>query len=94
MTDTDIELCYLTATEALKKFKERTLSPLELINALISRTEKINPSLNAITYKFFDRAVEEAKKAESTEEQEKTAEKVESASSGSAEESVNDKEQE
>ena len=64
MTDTDIELCYLTATEAIKKFKERTLSPLELINALIYRTEKINPSLNAITYKFFDRAVEEAKKAE------------------------------
>ena len=65
MTYTDTKLCYLTATEAINLFKKRTISPLELINALISRTEEINPTLNAITYKFFDRAVEEAKKSRS-----------------------------
>jgi len=38
-----VELHYLSATEALKKFKNKTLSPLELTKAVIDRAEKINP---------------------------------------------------
>jgi len=64
MANYDIDLCYLTATEVINRFKDRTLSPVELMKALISRVEDINPTLNAITYRFFDRAIEEAKKAE------------------------------
>ena len=36
-----MELHYLSATEALKKFKNKTLSPLELTKAVIDRAEKL-----------------------------------------------------
>ena len=64
MATADLELCYLTASEALARFKARTLSPVELLDAQIARAEAINPKVNAITYDFFDRAREQAKKAE------------------------------
>ena len=32
----DLELCYLPATEAIKRFKAKTLSPVELLAALIT----------------------------------------------------------
>ena len=64
MASADLELCYLSASEALARFKARTLSPVELLDALIARTEAINPRLNAITYDYFDRAREQAQKAE------------------------------
>ncbi len=31
---TDLELCYLPATEAIARFKARSLSPVELMRAL------------------------------------------------------------
>ena len=64
MATADLELCYLTASEALGRFKARTLSPVELLDAQIARARAINPKVNAITYDFFDRAREQAKKAE------------------------------
>jgi Asp-tRNA(Asn)/Glu-tRNA(Gln) amidotransferase A subunit family amidase len=64
MATADLELCYLTASEALGRFKARTLSPVELLDAQIARAQAINPKVNAITYDFFDRAREQAKKAE------------------------------
>jgi hypothetical protein len=33
----DLDLCYLPATEALRRFAAKTLSPLELLDALIAR---------------------------------------------------------
>lgn len=60
----DLDLCYLTATEAIAQFKARKLSPVELLQAQISRSEAINPKVNAITYDFFDRALDQARKAE------------------------------
>ncbi|MDA1357796.1 MAG: amidase [Proteobacteria bacterium] len=64
MASADLELCYMTATEALTRFRARTLSPVELLDALIARSEDINPRLNALTYTFYERARGEAKKAE------------------------------
>ena len=60
----DIDLCYLTATEAIALYKAHKLSPVEHLKALISRCEAINPKVNAITYDFFDRALDQARKAE------------------------------
>lgn len=60
----DSELCYMPATEALARFKARTLSPVELMRAVIARAEAVNPKINAFTYTFYDRALEQAKKAE------------------------------
>ena len=64
MASADLELCYLSASEALERFRARTLSPVELLDAQIARTQAVNPKLNAITYDYFDRAREQAKKAE------------------------------
>ena len=37
-----MKLHYLSATNALSKFKNKTLSPVELTEAIIERSEKIN----------------------------------------------------
>jgi Asp-tRNA(Asn)/Glu-tRNA(Gln) amidotransferase A subunit family amidase len=50
MAGADLDLCYLTATEALERFRTRSLSPVELMEAVITRAETVNPRLNAITY--------------------------------------------
>ena len=58
------ELCMMTAGEALAAFRARRLSPVELMQAVIARVEKVNPALNAFTYTFFERALEQARRAE------------------------------
>jgi Asp-tRNA(Asn)/Glu-tRNA(Gln) amidotransferase A subunit family amidase len=60
----DLDLCYMPATEALKNFKSRKLSPVELMKALIARAEKVDPKVKAFGHRFFDRALDQAKKAE------------------------------
>ena len=60
----DSELHYISASEAIARFKARTLSPVELMSAVIDRAEAVNPKINAFTYTFFERAMEQAKKAE------------------------------
>ena len=58
------DLCYTTATEALAKFRSGELSPVELMSAVIARSEAVNPAVNAYTYTFYERALEQAKQAE------------------------------
>ena len=57
-------LAYLTATEALERFRSGDLSPVELVRALIERIERLNPTTNAFTGTFFERALEQARRAE------------------------------
>ena len=64
MTKDELDLCYLSANEAIKKFKTRELSPVELCNALIARNESIGKKLNATTYTFFENALKKAQQAE------------------------------
>ena len=64
MASIDLNLCYMSATEALAHFRAHTLSPLELLDALIARSEAINPELNTLTYSFYERARDQARKAE------------------------------
>jgi amidase len=65
MTMSDLELCYLPATEALQRFRSKTLSPVELLDAMLQRIEETEPVINALTFKHFDEARDRAKKAES-----------------------------
>ena len=58
------DICYLSATEALDRFRRRKLSPVELMQAVIRRAEKMEPTINAFTATFYDRALEQARKAE------------------------------
>ena len=62
MNQTD--LCYLSATEALALFKAKKLSPVELLEALIARAEKVEPTINAFSFEYFDEAMELAREAE------------------------------
>ena len=61
---TNDDLCYLSATEALKLFKSRRLSPRELLAALIARSEKINPAINCFADRYFDEGLATAKVSE------------------------------
>lgn len=63
---TENDLCYLSARDVLARFKARDLSPVAYLEALIARTEAVNPSLNAYTEEFFDDALIAARKAEAT----------------------------
>lgn len=60
----DEDLCYMGAVEALRRFKARTLSPVELVRALIARAEAVEPRINAFGHRFFDRALAQARRAE------------------------------
>jgi Asp-tRNA(Asn)/Glu-tRNA(Gln) amidotransferase A subunit family amidase len=64
MAKVDLELCYMTGTEALAAFRAKTISPVELMKAVVARCEEVNPKVNAITYEFFDRALKQARQAE------------------------------
>ena len=64
MASVDLDLCYMSATEAISKFKTKELSPVDLMRAVIDRCEAVNPKVNALTYTFFERALDQAKKAE------------------------------
>lgn len=61
---TDLDLCYLPAHEALRRFKAKTLSPAELMEATIRRAEATKGTVNALTYTHFDEAMDLARKAE------------------------------
>ena len=41
MASADLDLCYMTATEAISKFKAKELSPVELMGAVIARCEEV-----------------------------------------------------
>ena len=58
------DLHYLGAVEALRLMKEKRLSPVELMDAVIARAEAVNPRINAFSQCFFERAREQARAAE------------------------------
>ncbi len=60
----DLDLCYLPATKALEMFRAKELSPVEVLQAHIARAEAVEPTVNALTFKYFDEALEQAKRAE------------------------------
>ena len=64
MGSVDLDICYLTATEALAQYKTKKLSPVELVSQLIGRIESVNGSLNAFTETFFERSLQEAAHAQ------------------------------
>lgn len=48
------------ATGLATLVRQKEVTPLQLLEAAISRLEKINPTINAVVVKWFDRAREEA----------------------------------
>ena len=60
----DEDLCYLNAVEAIRMFRSRELSPVELMKAVIARAEAVEPTVNAFTDTFYEEALKQAAKAE------------------------------
>ena len=58
------DLCYLTADEAIAAFASGTLSPVELMEAVIARAESVQDRLKPFTYTHFDQALEAARASE------------------------------
>ena len=59
------ELCYLSANDAIRLFKAKKLSPVELLKALITQSELLEPDINAFSDTFFEQALAQARAAES-----------------------------
>jgi aspartyl-tRNA(Asn)/glutamyl-tRNA(Gln) amidotransferase subunit A len=59
------ELTRLTAGQLLAGYRKRTISPVEVLSALATRIEELDPALGAFTTLCLDRALEEASAAES-----------------------------
>ncbi|MDK1358763.1 amidase [Arthrobacter sp. zg-Y1219] len=63
------DLHYLDASSALRLFRAKELSPVELLSAVIARTEEVNGSsgtggaINAVTETLFDEAMSAAREA-------------------------------
>src|ERR1700691_2489586 len=57
------ELANLDATEQAELVRRKEVSPLELVDAAITRIEKINPQLNAVITPLFDKARAQAQES-------------------------------
>jgi aspartyl-tRNA(Asn)/glutamyl-tRNA(Gln) amidotransferase subunit A len=60
----DVDLCFLPATELLQLYSARQLSPVEVTRAVLERIERLNPKLNAFVTVTPERAMKDALKAE------------------------------
>ncbi len=58
------DLPYISAAEALAAFRARTLSPVELMQAVVARAEAVKPKVNAFADTYFDEALAAARRAE------------------------------
>ncbi len=64
MGNSDLELVYAPAYRLLELFKVQEISPVDVLEAQISRIEAENEKVNAITYTHFDSARKAAKESE------------------------------
>ncbi len=58
------DFIYLTADEAVKLFVAGEISPVDLMQAIIDRSEIVEPHINAFTECYFDQALKQAREAE------------------------------
>src|SRR6478735_4177936 len=58
------DLCFMPATEMLTRFRDRSLSPVEVTTAILAQIEAADPAINAYVTVTGDLAMEQAKEAE------------------------------
>lgn len=54
------ELAYLSGTEQLRLFSDRSISPVEVLQAQIERAEHLEPKINAFSETLYDSALKSA----------------------------------
>jgi len=59
-----IDLCYMPATEAARLIRDKRLSPVELMEAVLARVEALEPRLNAFAHVAAESAMRQARAAE------------------------------
>ena len=64
MTENTNDLNYITASEALSRFRWKELSPVELLDAVIDRAEAITETVNPLADQYFEEARQRAQRAE------------------------------
>ena len=57
-------LCYLSAVDLAAAIRARTISPLEVTQAVLERIDRLNPTLNAFCTSMADEALASARQAE------------------------------
>ena len=63
---TDLDLCYLSASELARLYRSKELSPVDVVQNALNRINDINPILNCFCFVYPDEAMEKAKAAEQT----------------------------
>jgi amidase len=58
------ELCYLSASAVLEKFRDRSLSPVEYLETSIRRAQRVEPVIHAFAFEYFAEALDKAAQAE------------------------------
>jgi len=59
-----VELCYLPATQLVAAIRAKKVSPVEVVDAVLARIERLNPTLNAYCTLTVEAARSAAKEAE------------------------------
>ena len=54
----------MSGYEALSHFIRKSISPVELMQAVIERAEQVNPKINALTETYYEQALEKARASE------------------------------
>jgi Asp-tRNA(Asn)/Glu-tRNA(Gln) amidotransferase A subunit family amidase len=57
------DLCYLPATDALARFRERSLSPVEYLDAITARIDETDPLVNSVAESLIEDAYAAARSA-------------------------------
>lgn len=60
----DLDLCFMPATELAAAIRAKTVSPVEVVTAVLARIEALEPHLNAFATLTPERALDAAKSAE------------------------------
>ena len=58
------DLCWTPATELAALIRRKKVSPVEIVDAVLARIDKLNPRLNAYVVVLGDEARRQAKAAE------------------------------
>ncbi len=60
----DEQICYLPATELIRRYRTGSLSPVEVVEACLARADAVEPTINAFTHRFDEAALQQARAAE------------------------------